>query len=513
MTQKKHMINDYLERSIQNKLRICSLLQNKREISLNEIAQETKLSQKSVISLLQEMQNAFQGIAEIHQELSNYSIQIYDDVHTSELFYSIYSNSNILRCLQFMIMNESNRPISDFADENFLTLPTVYRIRKTCVEYLERIGLQVQKNQIVGEEYRIRFFIALLYYKCGIDCCGIDSDSIRIIREFVLSTNSKINMKFLENTIDEYGYFECLMILSWKRRNHPIKFEKSKKLDALKESFVYPELIESIQENIEKKLNVRFGEKEYDYMFLVYNCTNNCLFSDKWTKEDIELINEIVFADKEFQSLITCFEEKCRKSLRSSGIFQSTMVRFYKRGLFDLQCIIPDRQFYFDFINDTVHLSIIKIITGILKKWRVENGIKYPFDRGHIYYLAVQFSNIIKRNMPPVQVVLLSDIIAEIKTWEIFLNRSFSQKRISIKSILINAEDITSLSSLENSVIVVKKVFRNYLKELNFKNNVYVIPSSLEINSFEYKEISKGIMNCEQSILENFVMKCMDVGE
>lgn len=115
--------------------------------------------------------------------------------------------------------------------------------------------------------------------------------------------------------------------------------------------------------------------------------------------------------------------------------------------------------------------------------------------------------------MPPVQVVLLSDIIAEIKTWEIFLNRSFSQKRISIKSILINAEDITSLSSLENSVIVVKKVFRNYLKELNFKNNVYVIPSSLEINSFEYKEISKGIMNCEQSILENFVMTCMDVGE
>lgn len=111
--------------------------------------------------------------------------------------------------------------------------------------------------------------------------------------------------------------------------------------------------------------------------------------------------------------------------------------------------------------------------------------------------------------MPPVQVVLLSDIIAEIKTWEIFLNRSFSQQRISINSILINAEDITGLSSLENSVIVVKKVFHNYLKELEFKKNVYVIPCSLEINSFEYKEISKYIMNCEQSILENFVMTCM----
>lgn len=153
------MINDYLEQSIQNKLRICSMFQNKREISVNEIARETKLSRKSVSSLLQEMRIDFQGIAEIYKESSNYSLHIYDDVYTFELFYSIYSNSNILRCLRFMIMNESNQPISDFADENFLTLATVYRIRKICIEYLKKIGLQVQKNQIVGEEYRIRFLL------------------------------------------------------------------------------------------------------------------------------------------------------------------------------------------------------------------------------------------------------------------------------------------------------------------------------------------------------------------
>lgn len=507
------MINDYLERSIQNKLQICSMFQNKREISLNEITRETNLSKTYVSNLLQEMQTDFQGIAEIHQDSSNYTVQIYDDVHTFELFYSIYGNSSVLRCLQFMVMNEKNQPMSYFADENYLTLPTAYRIRQICIEYLGKIGLQVKKNQIVGEEYRIRFFIALLYYKCGIDCCGIDLESIRLIREFVISMNSKISMNFLENSIDEYGYFECLMILSWKRRNHPIKFEKSQKLDALKQLFVYPKLIEGIQLNIEKKLNITFKEKDYDYMYLVYNCTNNCLFSDQWAKEDLDLIYEIVFADKEFQLLIDCFEEKCKKSLRSSYIFQSTMVGFYKRCLFDLQCIIPDKQFYFDFIHDNVHLTIIKVITSILKKWRAENGIKYQFDMGHVYYLAVQFSNIMRRNMPPVQVVIVSDITSEIKTWELILNRFFSQTRINIKSVVINAEDITSLSSLENSVIVVKKVFHNCLKELKFKNSVYVVPSSLEINSFEYEEISKGVINCEQSILENFVTTCMNVDE
>jgi len=59
-------------------------------------------------------------------------------------------------------------------------------------------------------------------------------------------------MQFLESTIGEYAYFECLMILSWKRRNHSLKFKKSKKIEALKKLFIYPKLIEGIHQNIEK---------------------------------------------------------------------------------------------------------------------------------------------------------------------------------------------------------------------------------------------------------------------
>lgn len=109
--------------------------------------------------------------------------------------------------------------------------------------------------------------------------------------------------------------------------------------------------------------------------------------------------------------------------------------------------------------------------------------------------------------------MILSDIIPEATTWERFLNRHFARERINIKIILINAYDLNYLSSLENSVVIVKNVFQDYLKILKLKKNVYVIPSSLEINSFEYEEISKGIVNCEQSIFENFVMTHMYVGE
>lgn len=505
--RRKHMINEYLERSIQNKIRICAMFQNRREIPITEIVQKTNLSYNSVVALLHELKIDFQGIAEIEQRSSICKINMYEEVHIFELFYSIYSNSNVLKCLKFLITNDSNEPISKFADDNFMTLPTVYRIRKKCQQYLQCIGLDMDKNQIIGEEYRIRFLIALLYYKCGIDCCGIDEESIQLTRQFILSTNSRIDMSFLEFTADEYGYFECLFILSWKRKDHPIRFAKSKKLDELKKLFVYPKLIESVKEQIETKLNINFGKKDYDYIYLIYNCTNNCLFSDQWLERDKELIYEIVFADKEFQSLIRCFENECHTSLQDSYIFQSTMTHFYKKCLFGLQCIIPDKQFYFDFTNDKAHCAIIKYISDILTKWRSENGIKYPFDKGHIYYLAVQFSNIIRKNMPPVQIVILSDIIAEVKTWEIFLSRFFSQQRIQIKSILINAEDVHNLLSLDNAIVIVKNIFLNYLKTLKFKDNIFIIPSSLEINSIEYKEISEDIMKCEQNILENYVEK------
>ena len=73
--------------------------------------------------------------------------------------------------------------------------------------------MDIKKNKVIGEEYRIRFLIALLYYKCGIDCCDIDEYSIKLIKEFIISTNQSITFEFLNNATNEYDYFDCLMSL------------------------------------------------------------------------------------------------------------------------------------------------------------------------------------------------------------------------------------------------------------------------------------------------------------
>lgn len=242
------MINDYLENSIKNKLRAFSILYTKTVTSTTELIDDTHLSYKNVMHIIDDLNIDFQGIAEIHRHASTVTLDVYEDVSLTDLLFAIYDTSMILKCLKFLINNDDNLPFSDFADENFITLPTAYRVRQSCIQYLNAIGLHLEKNRIIGSEYRIRFLIALLYYKCGVDCCGIDDNSIKLARKFILLTNHTINMDFLEATTDEYGYFECLLILSWKRKNHPVTFVPSDEFNVLKDTFIYSKLKEKLQE-------------------------------------------------------------------------------------------------------------------------------------------------------------------------------------------------------------------------------------------------------------------------
>ena len=287
------------------------------------------------------------------------------------------------------------------------------------------------------------FFVALLYYKFGIDCCGIDKQSIDIARRFILSLNTNIDKKFLATTTEEYGYFEVLLILLWKRRKKPLKFQESEMLTGLKTTETYAELRESIKKYIEEKLAITFEENEY---------------------------------------------------LRI-------------KSMFGLQCIIPDGNYYIDFIDDKIQSSFGKVIEELLEKWRIENDIKYPFDKCYIYFLSICCLDIINRNVPPIQVVILSDAVIEVKIWKDFLDRFFPKHRIKISSVLLNTENKHTLLTLENCVVIVKRVFDSYLSTIKFKENVFIVSADLNITESEYDKISENIKECEKNIYEAWIEK------
>lgn len=233
------MLDRYLEKNIQNKLQLFNILHSKASITMNEILSFLPLSIEGIYTLINELSIDLQGLAEIEKHSPFLSITFYEEVTFMEIMHAIYQSSNVLQCLKYMILNEKKQSMTAFIEAQFLTKSSAYRIRETCKEYLLAIGLNLNNNQVVGEEYRIRFLIALLHYKYGIDCYAENEKDIALTREFILSTNSVIDESYLEVTSNEYGFFEYLFILLWKRKKFMIEPIISKQLEDCKKIFVY----------------------------------------------------------------------------------------------------------------------------------------------------------------------------------------------------------------------------------------------------------------------------------
>lgn len=501
------MLDYFLENTVQKKLHIFSILHVSHSISIKELSQKVKISPASIATMIDDLNFDLEGIAEISKNATTIAIKIYDEVTFFEIFHAIYKSSNMLKCLCYMIMNDSHESFSEFSEDYHLSRPSAYRIRQSCVNYLHGIGLDVDKNKVVGNEYRIRFLIALLHYKYGVDCYDADETSIQTAREFILSTNDKIDMNFLEYTSAEYGYFEYLLILAWKRKKYPLTFEKSEELEKLKQLFIFPELKRCLKENLENKLNISFSDYDYDYIFLVYCCTNSCVFADKWKQEDIELVHKIIFGIDKVKHLIKKFENKCCLDVTQSHAFKAAIIYFYKKCIFNLHCVIPDKHFYLDSKNDPSKLMVRQCVSEIIDTWKKENNMPYPVDAGHLQYLSLQIFSIVQQFMEPVQILVVSDLTAEIEILKLYLARKFSRQRVTIKPVLLNAQDLSFISELDNSVIITKKVFAPVLSTMGISESNSIVPINIEVNEFDKQAIVDALVKCEKNTFKKFVLK------
>lgn len=501
------MLRDFLETNIQNKLNIFFMLSAHESVSVREVSETLNISPSNVLFLLDELKSDLSENAVIKKVNTKYSI----DSNKNELvnsMYAIYRTSRVLECLKFMIANDSQKTFSYFIDESYLTKSTAYRVRETCLSYLDSIGLGVKNNRIVGDEYRIRFLIALLYYEYGIDCLGIDASSIKLARDFVIKTNKAITPEFLSQTVHEYGYFECLLILSWKRRKYPVTLPPSDEFAVLKEIFVYDEMKHVLKETIEPALNVCFSEEDYDYIYLVYCCTNSCVFADRWNQEKITDVHKLIFDQKHFNELLFNFEQKLGKDLVEIPAFRSALVGFFKKCLLGLQCLIPDEHLYLDCKFDDQTLKIAGVVSQIFNEWTNDLiDSRYPLDETHLFYLSIQLKSIMRQMLPPVEIIIVSDIVSELSDMSLFLNRKFSPNLITIMPYLLNAQSPATLLHKENCIIITNKKFKNILCSLGFAEKNKIVPITIGINDNDIRMIGESIMESEQKKFDELVAK------
>lgn len=493
------MLDRYLETSIQNKLQFFYLLRAQTQVSTKEIKDLLQTSLANVMSFLNELSDHLYGLAEITIQDSYIFFSVYENVSFLELLHAIYSDSNILHCLHFLITNTDELPFSAFMEQYFLSKSSAYRIRENCIHYLHHVGLDIHHNQIAGEEYRIRFLIALLYYKYGLDCCGIDEASTSLARTFILSTNQAIDRNFLDHSVEEYGFFECLLILTWKRKDHSSPVPPSEDLDQLKDLFTYRKIKKCFQNVVEKELSTDFSDDDYDYLFLAYCCTNNCVPTDKWTFDDIRQVHDIVFSQPAFSDLLHRLGKKFGNRIMNCRQLKATLIYFYKKCLMELQCLIPNKHFYLQCTNSDLLLAIKDCLADILEDWKQTQHIQYEIDPGHILYLSTQLGAVLCQLINPIPLLIVSDIISEIESIHLLLSRVFSPVRVTIIPFCLNAQPLSLLRSHKNSIILVYKKFDHLISEIGIPDSNVILPVTTEMTSSDIESIRKAVLHHEIS--------------
>lgn len=63
------------------------------------------------------------------------------------------------------------------------------------------------------------------------------------------------------------------------------------------------------------------------------------------------------------------------------------------------------------------------------------------------------------------------------------------------------------MSSLDNSVIIVKKVFAPAVATLSISERNIIVPINIEINAFDKKTIANAVVKCEKNTFKDFVLK------
>ena len=477
------MLDNLLENKVRNKILIFMILFSNNIIHLDKMVTYLNISDVYLKDLITELNQLLQGKAVIQFQKNRYvKLTLSKYVNYLEILHVIYGESVILKYFEFLINNHNQLPFSSFIEKNYHSIANAYRIKKKAEKYLKQIGLKTYKHQIAGPEYRIRFFIAMLYSQYGINYQPISQKDIQIAHQFILSSNHSILPKLLETTTDDFLFFEILLVLTWVRRENTIEIKEWEDLTALKKLFIYQRLLDFVHLNLEKSLNTYFNQTELDYIFLCYCTTNNFLFSDQWRNEDIKALHQVVFTNQKIKSLLQHFSQKLRlgKEVIFTRNFRVAIVYFYKKFILNLHPLLPNSNpFIYNTLSPTQKV-LFNQVQRIIDSWQTTNNISYFFTNEQIYFLTNQIEVTYQLFIPEIDIMIVTNTISEFESISLKLTTTFNHYKLNPKVFMINAEDINKLYQKKNTIVLIHPKFANFIDETKIPASSHILKLAID---------------------------------
>ncbi|WP_348921146.1 helix-turn-helix domain-containing protein [Enterococcus rotai] len=158
----------FLDETYDKQLKILSYIDDKKNIvTIKQIADSTKLSEKTVLQTIRKFEQEFSH-SESHFQIiySNKSIKgIYaENLDLIEISSGYMKKSVLYKMIRNIFLYEKVE-VKKFCDLEYISPPTFSRYRQRLATILNKFGLKLSRdNQIHGEELKIRNFFYLFFF-------------------------------------------------------------------------------------------------------------------------------------------------------------------------------------------------------------------------------------------------------------------------------------------------------------------------------------------------------------
>ncbi|WMB28009.1 helix-turn-helix domain-containing protein [Streptococcus didelphis] len=421
----------------------------------------------------------------------------------------LYSESKVLSLLRFLILNEkSQKPLTYFAQKEFLSNASAYRMREAIIPYLKEVRLGLHKNVIVGEEYRIRFLIALLQSEYGLEVYQFDEKDSAIVNYFI--ENSASNLKLTSLLKKSFSFYDALLTLTWKRHHYGVTLPQSDLFNKLKqELFIYRKLSLRIKDTIPQFSLPEFDSSELDYLFLIYILANNSFASKEWSLEEIDSYSTIFETNTHFQGLFNPIKTLFAIPDSRDKELAKIIISFAKNFIFDLQAFIPEKNY---FLSDQFNGdSLLKeSIQKIVIKWKTNLGQDVLVNYHHLNLFCNHLEFFLKSNQPPLKLVLLSTDFITAKLFTQFMDNHFSKKYIEFYPFYILTDDFYDIRRLNPDLIVTNHHLVPFVKK-EVISTVPIIDLSYNIIEDNTKHLLEYISYLNKLKFHDFLAKQVEL--
>lgn len=386
-----------------------------------------------------------------------------------------FSLSDTLKLLRFLLIEAKQRKsIASFTRRHFISLSKAYRLIDKLKTYLQAIGLTIDHYQIVGEEFRIRYLIALLHKKYGIMIYSITATDIKIINSFVLSPRKPC----AANPLDEsFLFFHILLMLSWKRQHYCVSLPELPLFSLLKALPIFENLKHYVEKELQDHTKLTFHDGDFDYLYLIYLTSDNSFLTNHWTKEYVQLLEGVIEGHSHYRELISEVEWALGNHFsinpRTLGL-----VSLFRKSIFGLQTIICFDDYYSCHYHGNPLL--FKKLSQQVKQWLSSMGEYHDISPAYLQLLCLHLEHAIESSLHPLQILIIEDnhIIGDIITRFISLNIPSHKVVVSRQNMLLEP-NFHSYSDA-HLVITSKELIHHIKNHLKLPGHLPVIGISLD---------------------------------